>query len=199
MGILFGAIHAITPGHSKTVLSAYLAGSPIGWRRSLGVTLALAFTHVLTAVAIAWLSLPLVKFAFGRDAGQAPLLMNVSRGILVAVGLWMLWRAARGPRGHVHGGAWVGMAAGLIPCPLTLFAMTFAVTRGVPEAGIAFAFAMMIGVAFTLSVVALATVFLRERAAAILGGAGWVAAGRGIEAAAGVFLIVIAMAELSRP
>ncbi|KKN79088.1 hypothetical protein LCGC14_0344160 [marine sediment metagenome] len=39
IGIVFGAVHALTPGHSKAVMSAYLAGSPIGWLRSLGVSL----------------------------------------------------------------------------------------------------------------------------------------------------------------
>ncbi|WP_425459635.1 hypothetical protein [Hankyongella ginsenosidimutans] len=34
--------------------------------------------------------------------------------------------------------------AGLIPCPLTLFVMTFALSRGVPEAGVAFAGVMML-------------------------------------------------------
>ncbi|MCB8837097.1 sulfite exporter TauE/SafE family protein [Aurantimonas sp. VKM B-3413] len=199
MGIVFGAVHALTPGHSKMVLSAYLAGSRIGWLKSLGVTTALAFTHVMMAVVIVSASLPLVKFAFGRGAGEAPLLENVSRGLLVAVGLWMLWRAARGPHRHEHGGALVGMLAGLVPCPLTLFAMTFAVVRGVPEAGLVFALAMMVGVALTLSAIALATVFLRERATAILGGVGWVTAGRAIEALAGATLVLVAMSELIGP
>ncbi|TIM37420.1 MAG: hypothetical protein E5Y56_33685, partial [Mesorhizobium sp.] len=43
-------------------------------------------------------------------------------------------------------GAAFGFMAGLIPCPLTLFVMTFAIVRGVPEAGIAFAVTMMAGV-----------------------------------------------------
>ena len=53
--------------------------------------------------------------------------------------------------------------AGLIPCPLTLFVMTFAMSRGVPEAGIMFAIVMMTGVALTLSTVALLTVFFRSQ------------------------------------
>ena len=33
----------------------------------------------------------------------------------------------------------VGVIAGLVPCPLTLFAMFLALSRGVPEAGLTFA------------------------------------------------------------
>lgn len=41
---------------------------------------------------------------------------------------------------------------------LAIFVMTFAIIRGVPEAGLAFAVMMMVGVALTLSAVALITV-----------------------------------------
>ena len=47
-----------------------------------------------------------------------------------------------------------GFFAGLIPCPLTLFVMTLAMSRGTPEAGIAFSFAMLFGVAAILGTVA---------------------------------------------
>ncbi|WP_352759250.1 hypothetical protein [Mesorhizobium sp. M0217] len=53
--------------------------------------------------------------------------------------------------------------AGLIPCPLTLFVMTFAISRGVPGAGILFAITMMVGVALTLSSVAVLSMLFRER------------------------------------
>ena len=61
----------------------------------------------------------------------------------------MLYRALfRGQHQHASGeGATVGFTAGIVPCPLTLFVMTFAIARGVPLAGVAFAFAMMIGIA----------------------------------------------------
>ena len=55
--------------------------------------------------------------------------------------LWLLIAAIRGHAAHSHHeGAAFGVVAGLIPCPLTLFVMTFASARGVPEAGLAFAF-----------------------------------------------------------
>lgn len=52
--------------------------------------------------------------------------------------------------------------AGLVPCPLTLFAMFYALARGVPEAGLMFAVAMMLRILATLAVVALLTVFMRD-------------------------------------
>ncbi|PLU16679.1 ABC transporter permease, partial [Sinorhizobium medicae] len=153
MGIVFGAVHAMTPGHSKAVLAAYLTGASAGMRRGLMVSLALSATHVTMAVLIALLPLPLVS---------------------------------------------VGFMAGLIPCPLTLFVMTFAMSRGVPEAGIMFALVMMTGVALTLSGVALATVFFRRRMERLLADHHQLLAraSKAIEAAAGGILVAVAIHEI---
>ncbi|WP_435053799.1 hypothetical protein [Mesorhizobium australicum] len=94
MGILFGAAHALTPGHSRAVLATYLAGSEAKAERGLLVLLTLSFTHVTIAVLISVLSLPLVSIALG-SVGRAPLLEDISRGLLGLVGAWMVWRALR--------------------------------------------------------------------------------------------------------
>lgn len=162
MGVLFGAAHALTPGHSKAVLATYLAGSDARVARGLLVSTTLSVTHVTIAVVIAVLSLPLVSIALG-SVGRAPLLEDVSRGLLGLIGLWMIWRALSHGRHHKHEGEAVGIMAGLIPCPLTLFVMTFAISRGVPVAGLLFAVTMMAGVALTLSTVAVLSILFRER------------------------------------
>jgi ABC-type nickel/cobalt efflux system permease component RcnA len=199
MGIVFGAVHAMTPGHSKAVLATYLTGASAGMRRGLVVSLALSATHVSMAVIIALFSLPLVSVMLG-SAGSAPLLENASRGLLGLIGAWMLWNALFRPP-HVHGegeGVAVGFMAGLIPCPLTLFVMTFAMSRGVPEAGIMFALVMMTGVALTLSSVALATVFFRTRMEKLLATrqALLIRASKVLEAFTGLILMAIAVREI---
>src|SRR5215203_3049086 len=161
LGIVFGAVHALTPGHGKTVLASYLVGSRLAVLRSLSVAGALALTHVFSAVLLALLAAPLITRTLG-GIGRAPTLENISRGLLAAIGLWLIVRAIRG-RSHAHGeGVIVGVVAGLVPCPLTLFAMFLALARGVPEAGLTFALAMMMGVGLTLSAVALLTVLARQ-------------------------------------
>ena len=71
----------LTPGHSKAVLATYLTGSSAGMTRGLAVSIALTVTHVTMAVLIALFSLPLVSVMLG-SAGSAPLLEDVSRGLL---------------------------------------------------------------------------------------------------------------------
>ena len=198
-GILFGAVHALTPGHSKGVLASYLLGSRLQALKAATVAAVLSLTHVGSAVVVALVATQLVTRTL-VGAGRVPVLENLSRGLLIAIGLWLLLRAWRG-RSHPHGeGVAVGFVAGLIPCPLTLFMMVFAVTLGVPEAGVLFAGAMAIGVLFTLTVVALATVVARGTVTLLMErfGASINSVVRIFDGLAGCLLITVALAELTR-
>ncbi len=199
LGIVFGAAHALTPGHSKSVLAAYVLGSGLKPARALLVSFALSVTHISSAVVLAVVANSLVTRTL-VGAGRAPSLELASRMMLAAIGLWLIFRAIR-RKPHIHGeGAAVGVVAGLIPCPLTLFVMTFALSRGVPEAGLAFSVSMLGGVATILGVVALVAavargslVHLFDRHEAALA-----QVSRALDAVAGAALTAIALFELSR-
>ncbi len=138
-GIASGAAHALTPGHSKTVLSLFVAGSGASLSRGVGTALILSATHISISVLVIVLALPVVSLAFG-EVGRARILEDLSRGLIALIGLWLLIAAIRGQAAHGHHeDAAFGVVAGLIPCPLTLFVMTFSSARGAPEAGLAFA------------------------------------------------------------
>ena len=197
VGIAFGALHALMPGHGKAVLASYLVGSRVAMLRASAIAGVQALTHVGSAVVLALLAVPLVTRTLG-GVGRAPSLEVLSRGLLIAIGVWLVFRAVRG-RAHMHGeGFAVGFVAGLVPCPLTLFAMFFALSRGVPEAGLTFALAMMLGVGLTLASVALVSVLARASVLAFTArhGASIHLIGRLIDGAAGAAMIVIAAREL---
>ena len=196
-GVVFGAVHALTPGHGKSILASYLLGSRLAALRATAVAGVLALTHVGSAVLLALIAAPLITRTLG-GVGRAPALELASRGILIAIGLWLIFRAWRG-RTHPHGeGLAVGFVAGLIPCPLTLFAMFYALSRGVPEAGLIFALAMMLGVLLTLTVVTVLTVIMRDRLTRFVAshGASMMMLTRGLDAVSGALLIVLSLAEL---
>jgi nickel/cobalt exporter len=198
-GVLFGAVHALTPGHGKSILASYLVGSRLAAMRAFAVAAVLALTHVGSAVLLALLAAPLITRTLG-GVGRAPTLEGLSRGLLIAIGVWLLLRAWRG-RSHPHGeGLVVGFVAGLIPCPLTLFAMFFALSRGVPEAGLVFALAMMLGVLATLALVALLTTFMRDRLMTLLShhGASLQHFARALDVLSGLLLIALSLMELRR-
>lgn len=199
MGILFGAVHALTPGHGKSILAAYLVGSRLAALRAAAVAVVQAFRHVGSAVILALLSAPLITRSLG-GVGRAPALEFLSRGMLIVIGGWLIARAFFN-QGHPHGeGLAVGFVAGLVPCPLTLFAMFFALSRSVPEAGLMFALAMMFGVFATLAVVASTAVFMRDRVIILMERHGtslrtW---SRCLDGAAGLLLVLASLNELLR-
>jgi nickel/cobalt transporter (NicO) family protein len=168
--------------------------------RSLGVAGALALTHVGSAVVLALLAAPLITRTL-IGAGRAPLLGPLSWTLLAAVGVWLLLRAIRAQPHLHHEGVMVGVMAGLIPCPLTLFVMLYALAGSVPAAGLAFAVAMPGGIAITLGAVALVAVLAREGVLRLLTryGGSIEKLARVLDALTGVLLLLIDAIELWRP
>jgi ABC-type nickel/cobalt efflux system permease component RcnA len=198
LGVLFGALHALTPGHSKSVLAAYLLGSENSAFRGVGVAGILSLTHVGMGVLLALLGAPLITTTL-VGAGRAPSIEAVSRGIIIAIGAWLILRAIwRKPHNEREGQAF-GAVAGLVPCPLTLFVMFAAVKRGIPEIGLLWALAMAAGVMVTLAATALVAVFARNAMLRLVAAHGHrlERLSRLAEGAAGLVLIVMAGRELA--
>ena len=198
LGIVFGAAHALTPGHSKSVLAAYILGSGLKPSRALLTSFILSVTHITSAVLLALIANSLVTRSL-VGAGRAPSIEWTSRLILVAIGLWLIFRAIRA-RPHVHGeGIATGFIAGLIPCPLTLCVMTLALSRGAPEAGLAFSVSMLLGVATILGAVALISALARSSLVHLFDrhSASISQISRALDGLAGVTLTSIALFELS--
>jgi ABC-type nickel/cobalt efflux system permease component RcnA len=199
LGIVFGVAHAMTPGHSKSILATYVLGSGLSPWRAVLSSLVLAATHITSAVLLAVVANNLVTRTL-VGAGRVPALENLSRYMLMAIGLWLVLRAWRA-RPHVRGeGYLMGFVAGLVPCPLTLFVMMLVVSRGVPEAGLAFAVAIFLGVAAVLVSIAATVAFARDWAEGWMGrrGARLSVVSRCLDIIAGVALIALALHELSR-
>jgi ABC-type nickel/cobalt efflux system permease component RcnA len=192
--VLFGAAHALTPGHSKTMLALWVAGTGAGRGQALRTAMTLASVHIGMSVAIVLLALPVVTLARG-EAGRAPLLEDISRGLLALSGLWLVWQGLRGDH-HAPDGRWFGAAAGLIPCPLTLFVMTFAAAHGVTVAGLGFAAMSLIGVALVLGTLAAAVAGFGQGLRALSRGADLLA--RGLMVMTGAAMLVAATLALAR-
>lgn len=88
--ILLGALHGLEPGHSKTMMAAFIVAVRGTWQQAmlLGLCATLSHTAVVWAVALVGLTL-------GRswsDHAIESYFQVASSAIIVAVALWMLWR-----------------------------------------------------------------------------------------------------------
>lgn len=88
-----GALHALEPGHAKTMTAAYLVGIHGRWTDAVLLGLAAALTHSLVVIGIAVTALYIGREAF---AGDAIWWLQIGSGVVVILlGSWMLWRRLR--------------------------------------------------------------------------------------------------------
>ena len=83
-----GALHAVSPGHGKTVMAAYLVGSRGTARHALGLGLTVTVSHTLGVLALGALSLSAA--AFISPERLYPILSIVSGAIVVGIGAYLL-------------------------------------------------------------------------------------------------------------
>lgn len=100
VAIGLGALHALEPGHAKTMTAAYLVGIHGRWHDAVLLGLAAAATHSLVVITLAVTAVLIGRQAF---AGEAVWWLQIGSGaIVVALGSWMLWRRLRRPRKPPH-------------------------------------------------------------------------------------------------
>src|SRR6266498_401809 len=123
---VFGMVHAVMPGHGKTVIVSYYLGRPAGVLGSIGTSAILVLTHVGSAVVLVLAGFIVIRRTIG-GAGRVPAFEAASAVLIIAIGLWLLFRALRS---HEHAqaaedGRVLAFVTGLVPCPITTFIMVY--------------------------------------------------------------------------
>ncbi len=98
--ILLGALHGLEPGHSKTLMAAFIVAvrGTVGQAVLLGLAATLSHTVVVWGIALTGLYL-----WQGLDVDQAePWLQMGSAVIILSIAGWMLWRTAAEARAAQH-------------------------------------------------------------------------------------------------
>ena len=90
--ILFGAVHALMPGHGKTVLVSYHLGQPARPIEGFVNGSILAVTHVGLAVVLVLAGFAVISRAFAYG-GRTPQFEAASGDLIVLIGAFLLWRS----------------------------------------------------------------------------------------------------------
>ena len=112
--VLLGALHGLEPGHSKTMMAAFI----VAIRGTLTQAVLLGLSATASHTAIVW-AIALGGLYFGthwNTETTEPYFQVVSAAMIIAVAVWMLWRTWRHrafvlperhahphPHDHVHG------------------------------------------------------------------------------------------------
>ena len=105
LALLFGAAHALTPGHGKTLVAAYLVGERGTIWHALFLGLVTTLTHTGAVILIA-----LIPLLLPEDLREAFINLIVNglglvAGLMVTcIGFWLLLQRLAGRADHVHVG-----------------------------------------------------------------------------------------------
>ncbi|MBS1813211.1 MAG: sulfite exporter TauE/SafE family protein [Acidobacteria bacterium] len=186
---VFGGAHALSPGHGKTVVGAYLIGARGTARHAAFLGLTVTITHTSSVIALGLVTL----FASHYIVPETlfPLLSLASGALVVGIGLRLFaqrLRAALGGSGthhhsdqsdhsHSHHGhdhphthlppeqiTWrnllaLGVSGGLLPCPSALVVMLSAIALNRIAFGLVLIVAFSLGLASVLTLIGLAFVY----------------------------------------
>lgn len=99
LAFLLGAAHALTPGHGKTIVAAYLVGSRGTMRHAVFLGAMVTFTHTIAVFALGLITLFLFRSVVPERI--TAILGAVSGLSIVAIGAWTMYKRLR-PQHRVH-------------------------------------------------------------------------------------------------
>ena len=164
----WGAVHALSPGHGKSMVAAYLVGTRGTPRHALALGGIVTLTHTIGVFALGAVTLALSAYILPEDL--YPWLNLVSGLLVVGIGASVLRRNLRRRHHHHHhhhhlptesgwrGVMAMGASAGLIPCPSALVVLLGAISQGQVALGMLLIVVFSAGLATTLSALGLAVV-----------------------------------------
>jgi nickel/cobalt exporter len=175
LAVFWGAAHALSPGHGKTIVSAYLVGSKgTPWHAAL-LGLITTATHTVGVFALGGVTLLLSQWIV---PDQLYPWLDLSAGVMVVgVGAAVLLARARHARAHHHGHHHhhhhhgdgerrsllaVGISGGLLPCPSALVVLLAAISLHRVAFGMALVFAFSVGLALAITAVGLVAVLAKS-------------------------------------
>ena len=175
-----GALHALEPGHGKTIVAAYLVGSKGTARHAFLLGLIVTIAHTAGVYLLGGVTLFAQKYIVPDRLYP---FLSVMSGILIAgMGIYILLTRftgvdlshSHGPGGHSHG-IWLssrpeekigrrelaalGITGGIVPCPAALVVLLSAVTLHRVGFGLFLIFAFSLGLAAVLIAMGLAAVY----------------------------------------
>ena len=210
LAVFWGAAHALSPGHGKSIVGAYLIGSRgTPWHAAL-LGLITTATHTVGVFALGGVTLLLSEWIVPDTLYPW---INLAAGLLVvSVGASVLAGRARHARAHAHGHEHhhhhhqhdrrgllaVGISGGLLPCPSALVVLLAAISLHRVAFGMLLVVAFSVGLAVSITCVGLIAVFAK-RAFARFDGRGRATALLPTASAAVILLAGVAMTARALP
>ena len=186
VAVMLGGFHALSPGHGKTVVAAYLVGSRGTPMHAILLGVVVTITHTLGVFLLGVVVLFASRYVL--PATIYPWLGAASGMMIVCVGSWQFIRRwaglsvnapmddahNHGPLGHSHtmpdrvtprSLLALGISGGMVPCPSALVVLLSAVALHRIGFGLLLIVAFSLGLAMVLILIGLVMLYARSLAA----------------------------------
>jgi len=180
LALMAGAGHALSPGHGKTMVAAYLVGSRGTPQHAILLGLVTTLTHTISVFALGILALLLSRYVLPERL--YPFLSLLSGLMVCGVGFWLLDRFLNpGPKhhhshshapNHTHHPAYpqvtlqsliaLGIAGGLVPCPSALVLLLSAIALHQAAYGLLLVCVFSFGLAVVLVSIGLVVIYAHK-------------------------------------
>lgn len=167
----FGAIHALTPGHGKAIVTSYLVGSNSTFLHALFLSVITTITHTISIFCLGLLVLLTSNYFLPE---QLYFVLSLLSGISICIiGFWRLESYFNPVEEHHHHHInnndptakslfVLGIGSGLIPCSEALVLLLSAIALHREIYGILLVSAFSLGLALVLAVIGLVAVYCRQ-------------------------------------
>ncbi|MBE9205108.1 sulfite exporter TauE/SafE family protein [Nostoc sp. LEGE 06077] len=169
IAFLFGAGHALSPGHGKTMVAAYLVGSQGTPKQALVLGLVTTITHTLGVFILGLVALVAAQYILPETL--YPILGLLSGLTVCGVGFWLLdERLTTHEHTHKHHHHHpptksliaLGIAGGIVPCPSALVLLLSAIALHQAAYGVVLVSAFSLGLASVLVAIGLVVVYAHQ-------------------------------------
>jgi nickel/cobalt transporter (NicO) family protein len=167
----WGALHALSPGHGKSMVAAYLVGTKGTARHALALGATVTVAHTVGVFALGIVTLALSQYVLPEDL--YPWLTLASGLLVVGVGVTVLRQRLKKRHQHHHHHHHhdhevstrsliaMGASAGMLPCPSALVVLLAALSQHQVALGLVLITAFSLGLAATISGIGVAVVYAR--------------------------------------
>jgi len=156
-----GALYALTPGHGKAALAAFIAGGRIGMGRALAMAGTAAAMHVVTGAALYFVLYGLLRRTPNLWGRGEPGVVFLGYSLVALAGVIMILQAWRTRPAGTASAITITAGIGVLPCPLTISVLGFTLSQSSMAWAVLALLSLAVGVATTIGTVALLTVLFR--------------------------------------
>lgn len=179
----YGVLHAIGPGHGKSLVSSYLLQSDESIQKGLALSVAIGFVHTFSSFILVLSIFSVINLMAPKELTQIEsITTQISAIIIIAIGLTLLYKKIKNSNKRYHFSATphnscgclacknqtnediaIVLASGIIPCPGVVTIFIFCISLNAIYVGFLSAFFVSVGMSIVIFAVSYISIKSKQK------------------------------------